>query len=423
MSRFQIPTVFMDYSNATHGRLVNPQQGSFWEWEIQKRSLTVSSGKLGKPGRSSKKVYPTDAKAVSDLDSRMYKKLREGFQYLGTDNPGPITLQTWLTDRYTGFESLAIDSESNLIAAGRHTGEGRKSCEVVVSEAASGAVVRRIALSEFDVWALRWFKGKLILQVDDRVMLLDLEKETTSLLGEGGVFPFLLFEQNAGRLLFSRAGSGGPVISVTDISSNKTLLDLDAIEQRRQTDHRVSHVAALSPSGRLAAICRRLGEIEVHDLSNGRRQLLRGEFPCAAKMQFHPSEAWLAFAEVYGDWRFRLWKLDDGTEDSRFAIADHQRPDGTPHYRACFDFAFSPDGKVLALRDRDWIRLYEFKSQELFASVQQRHVVKIGGTSGFRMFFSPDGRLLTRTDRGIVTVYSDSLTTVQSMAASLPSAR
>ncbi len=396
----------MDYPNTTCGRLVDSERGLFWEWTLSGQDLSTKSGKLGKSGRAAKKNYPTREKAGIDIEDKIYKKLSEGFQYLQADNPGPIALQTHLANAYTGFLSLDIDMERNLLAAVRHTGHGKRSCEVVVIDAASGGVQKRIPLQEFDVSNLQFFEGDLIIQSDDRIQRLNLNTGAVSLLGKDGVFTHLGFKLRTDRLLFSQAGSDGPVINVLDLRSGKTLLELDAREQRYLTDHRITHVGALSPSGKLVAICRRPGEIEIHDLETGRQRFLRGHFPCVLKMAFHPSERWLGFAELYGDWRFRLWQIKDAVEDTRFESLQYAFPDGSLRgSRECFDFAFSPDGKVVALRDQGWIRMHDFESQVMIARLQQRHVVKTFGTGGFRMLYAPDGRLLTRTDRGIVTVY------------------
>jgi predicted DNA-binding WGR domain protein len=394
----------MDYPNVTHGRLINLEKGTFFAWAIDGKCLTTSGGKVGKSGRTTTKGYTDRVKAENDLDAKIYAKLSDGYQFLRSENPGPITLQTWITKQYTGFHSLDIDVERNWIAACRHTRGGQKSCEVLIIDAAAGVVEKQIKLTEFDVWMLRFFAGDVLMQVDDRVMELDLKTGVTSLLGAGGVFPHMNFDLQNGRLLFSTAKGKGPAIQVLDLSTKKVLLDLDASAQRRVADHRVSHVGVLSPSGRIAAICRRPGEIELHDLRRRSCRYLRGDFPCVAKLQFHPSEQWLAFAELYGSWRFRMWRIADGLEDRRFDSLEYTFPDGTPRPRECFDFAFSPEGK-LALRDRDWIRLHDFETQSTIARLQQRHVVKTWGTGGFHMLFARDNRLITRTDRGIVSVY------------------
>src|SRR5262249_49366369 len=155
----------------------------------------------------------------------------------------------------------------------------------------------------------------------------------------------------------------------------------DASAQHHVTDHRVSHVGALSPSGRFAALCRRPGEIEVHDLQTRSCRHLRGDFPCVTKLQFDHSEQWLAFAELYAGWRFRMWRLADGVEDKRFESLEPTSPGGSLRSPECFDFAFSPDGKA-AIRDRDWIRLHDFNTPGTTARLRQRYVVKTIGTGG-----------------------------------------
>src|SRR5580698_10048973 len=107
----------MDYPDSTCGRLIDSERGLFWEWTLRGRDLGTKSGKLGKSGRSATKNYPTNEAAKTDLDQKMYKMLREGFQYLQAGNPGPVALQTHIANTYTGFLSLSIDTERNLLGA------------------------------------------------------------------------------------------------------------------------------------------------------------------------------------------------------------------------------------------------------------------------------------------------------------------
>ena len=350
----------MDYPNVTHGRLIDLQKRKFWAWTIDGKRLTTSSGKVGKASRDTAKSFPDRVKAEKDLEAKLYAKLKDGYQFLRSENPGPSTLQTWMTTAYTGFHSLDLDPERNLIAACRHTGRGQKSCEVLIIDEATGTIEKLIRLTEFDVSTLRFFAGDLLIQVDDRVMELDLKTGVPSLLGAGGVFPHMCFDLQNGRLLYSHAKDGKrPAIQVLDLSTRKILLDLDASAQQYVADHHIRHVGSLSPSGRIAAICRRPGEIEIYDLQKQVCHYVAGEFPCVTKLQFHRSEQWLAFAELYGNWRFRLWRIADGLEDKRFESLEYTYPDGLPRPRKCFDFAFSPDGNV-AIRDQDWIRWHDF---------------------------------------------------------------
>jgi predicted DNA-binding WGR domain protein len=394
----------MDYPNLTQGRLIHPQKRTFWTWAIEGKRLTTSSGKVGKAGRVTAKNYPDRMKAEKDLEAKHYAKLGEGYQFLQSENPGPLALQTWIANQYTGFHSLDLDVERNWIAVCRHTGRGQKLCEILILDAATGAIQKLIKLKEFDVSTLRFFAGNVVIQADDRVLELDLATGTTCLLGADGVFPHLDFDLQNGRLLHSTAKGKVPVIQVLDLATRKILLDLDASDQRRVTDHHIRHVGVLSPSGKMAAICRRPGEIELHDVRKKSCRYLRGEFPCVTKLQFHPSEQWLAFTELYEDWRFRLWRIADGLEDSRFDALEYTYPDGTQRPQECFDFAFSPQGNV-ALRDGDWIRVHDFETLRTIARLQQRHVVKSWGTGGLHLLFAGDHRLLTRTDRAIVSVY------------------
>src|SRR5436190_15450675 len=99
----------MNHPNPTHGRLVDPLENAFWDWTIDGRHVTTTSGKLSKAGRTHTKTYRNANEATDDLDNKMYKKLKEGFHYRQSENPGPIILQTWLTDRYTGFMSVDLD--------------------------------------------------------------------------------------------------------------------------------------------------------------------------------------------------------------------------------------------------------------------------------------------------------------------------
>ena len=126
--------------------------------------------------------------------------------------------------------------------------------------------------------------------------------------------------------------------------------------------------------------------------------------PSGAAHVNRPWHAWGTFTELYEDWRFRLWRIADGLEDSRFDALAYTYPDGNQRPRECFDFAFGPQGNV-ALRDGDWIRVHDFETQRTIARLQQRHVVKSWGTGGLHLLFARDHRLLTRTDRGIVSVY------------------
>jgi hypothetical protein len=129
----------------------------------------------------------------------------------------------------------------------RHTGGGKRSCEVLLIDAATGALAKQIKLKEFDLSSLRFFASDLLLQADDRVMQLDAATGVTSLLGADGVFPHLCFDLQNGRLLYSTAKGKTPVIQVLDLATNKVLLDLDASAQQRVADHRISHVGALVP--------------------------------------------------------------------------------------------------------------------------------------------------------------------------------
>lgn len=396
----------MEHSKAPSGRLVDPIRDRFWDWQLQSRDLLTTSGKIGQSGRTTTKAFPEPCDAESELERKIYAKLREGFLHFGRDNPGPIALQTWLTNVYTGFQSIDLDVRTNRIAAGRHTGKGGQSCEIVLLDAETGAVEERLPLAEFDVSTVRFFEDDLIAQSNDRVMRIDLRSGASIILGGGGIFPFLPFDIRAGRMLLSRASSAGPVVQVIDLRSSAVLLELDARKQTHAADHHIRPIGALSPSGNLAALCRLPGEIEVHDLRSGRCKWLRGEFPCVTKIEFHPSENRIGFTEFYEGWRFRLWHLEGGGEDTRFESLEYLFTNGEPRRaRECFDFAFSPDGRALALRDCGSIRVHDFESQAPIARYQQRHVAKSAGKGGFRLVWAPDGRLITRTDLGILTVY------------------
>jgi predicted DNA-binding WGR domain protein len=87
----------MDHRNATQGRLLHLQKQTFWEWTIAGNRLTTCSGKVGKAGRATAKSYKDRVKAEKDLEAKHYAKLGEGYQLLRSENPGPITLQTWIT--------------------------------------------------------------------------------------------------------------------------------------------------------------------------------------------------------------------------------------------------------------------------------------------------------------------------------------
>lgn len=393
-------------ANAGHGRLVSDQKGAFWEWCLEDTTLTTTSGKLGKTGRKNSKVHSSIEKATRDLDSRHFKKLQEGFTLRCEDNSGRIAMQTMLTPAFTGFAACDLAEDASQIAACRHTGSGNRACEIAMIDVSSGATTDVIALEEFDLSKIQFYDGNLIFQADDRVHKLDVGSGDITSLGTDGIFPHLLFDCRGNRLLYSRSGTAGPVIVVTDLLSGKTLLEVDAAQQERVTDHQISHVGALSPSSSLVAVCRRPGEIEIYNIDDGTEFVLQGDFPCVSRIRFHPSEECLGFTEYYGDWRFRLWSLSEGKEDNRFEslpAARNDEVDGLPF--ACYDFSFDSSGRLVALRDGDWIRIYDFTSLEAVVHQQQRHVVKAFGASGFVVDFVGADRLLTRTDRGILTLY------------------
>lgn len=396
--------------NALHGRLVNAQKGAFWDWSIDGATLTTTSGKLGQSGRQTTKVHSSIDKATSDLESRHYKKLRDGFRLLSGDNSGQIAMQTWLTGEYTGFAAFDMAPDGKWIAACRHAGQGNRACEIAMIDAGTGDVTQVISLDEFDFSKIRFHDNHLIVQADDRISKLDIESGHATRLAEGGVFSHLRFDLHAGRVMLSRSGRSSPVIVVLDLLTGQTLLELDASEQRHITDHRIAHVGALSPSGTLAALCRRQGEIEIYNLKDGTNTVIRGDFPCVSKLQFHPSEEWLGFCEYYGNWRFRLWSLRENREDDRFGSLMYTFPDGSPRpVRECYDFGFDSTGTLLALRDGGWLSIHNFDTQKSVLRIEQRHVVKVCGTSGFVMQFVKGGRIITRTDRGVITLYDSVL--------------
>ena len=130
--------------NESSGRLLNLSKGTFWDWNLKDCELTTSTGKTGKNGRQTSRSHASCDKARKDLERKHYRKLREGFVLLGTDNPGPICVQTWLTREYTGFCAFDIEQNTNRIAAGRHTGQGGRACELVLMDAATGEIVQSI---------------------------------------------------------------------------------------------------------------------------------------------------------------------------------------------------------------------------------------------------------------------------------------
>ncbi|MCD0460006.1 WGR domain-containing protein [Roseiconus lacunae] len=397
MSTFPIPA---------SGRLTNIEKNSFWDWSLDGKSLTTVSGKLGRDGRKTTKKHPSEEKAASDLESKHFKKLREGFRHLHAENPGPIALQTFFAAHYTGFMSFDLQSERNELAACRSTQADPASCEIVVLDPESGSETKLVSLDVSDVSCLRWHDHRIVFQADDRVSVLDIESQKIDNFGKGGVFPHFEFDLQAGRLLSSRSGTSGPIIAVDELLTGQTLLEIDASEQERVTDHHIQHVGALAPSGKLVAICRQKGEIEIYNLDDGTNTIIRGDFPCVSKLQFHPSGEWIGLTEHYGDWRFRVWSLSDGREDSRFRELQFRFSNGIPRpTSSCFDFSFSPSGKLLALRDNGWIQIRDFHNQKELYRIEQNHVVRDTGTSGFRIHYAADGRLVTRTDRGVLTVY------------------
>ena len=393
--------------NALRGRLVNAQKGTFWDWNHEDETLATTSGKLGQSGRQTKKTHTSIDKAKSDLESKHYKKLKEGFRLLSSYNPGRIAMQTWLTNEYTGFAAFDMAPDGSRIAASRHTGQGNRQCEIAIIDALTGEAKQVISIEEFDLSKIRFHDDQLVIQADDRISKLNLESGQTTSIADGGVFTHLRFDLQADRIMFSRSGETGPVIVVLDLPTGQTLLELDAREQRYVTDHHIAHVGAISPSGTLAALCRRQGEIEVFNLNDGSKTFIRGDFPCVSKLLFHPSENWLGFTELYGDWRFRLWSLIENKEDDRTESLSYTFDDGTPRPgRECYDFDFDPAGRLLILRDGGWLHVHNFETRQSVLRIEQRHVVKKWGTSGFVMKFAEDGRVITRTDRGVITLYN-----------------
>lgn len=67
---------------------------------------------------------------------------------------------------------------------------------------------------------------------------------------------------------------------------------------------------------------------------------------------------------------------------------------------ALYDMAFSPDGKILALRDRDGINLWDAETLQPIGKPLQR-------TVGHIMAFSPDGKILAASyDDGTITLWN-----------------
>lgn len=384
--------------NATKGRLINRDKGAFWEWKIKGKELTTVSGKEGANGKKTTKTHPSPDKAGKDLESKHYKKMKEGFKLYAQDNPGPTVFQTWLTSEYTGFAAFDFDPQQNRIAACRHTGHGGESCEIVFFDAATGDTTQTIELELCDLSKLRFYQGGLIAQSDDRVMRIDPDTGQTDTLGEEGVFPNLVFDLQQDLLMFSRSSKKDTVIAVLDLKTGKTLLEVNANEDHDVPIHRVAYACALSPKGAAAALCQKAGEIELYNLKDGKRQLITGDFSFAAKIQFDRAGKWLGLIEEYGEWGFRLWEIAGKNKKPR-AMPAADLSSGN-----CFDFAFDPTSPSLAVREGDWLHLYELGTHQLKTRIQLRHVVRTFGAGGFHLVYAEDGRVLTRTDRGVLAL-------------------
>lgn len=388
------------------GRLILPTNNTFWDWELAGTTLTTRSGAVGKNGRSSAKRFTNAVKALAEIDRKHFQKLRDGYIFRVAENPGSLLLERHFSSTYTGFTAMADDPHSNTIFAARHTGHGDKRCELVAFDATTGIDTQCLPLKEFDLWKLHPHGGSLYWQADGRVKRVNPTTGTIQPIGTGGMFPFLEFDLQGDRLLLSHTHGGQCVLEVLTLPTLESVWRIDVSAQRHVDDHKIHHVAALSPSGRWVAFCRQPGRIELYDLERDRRRTITGTFPCLQKIAFHPSEEWFAGIEQYGQWLFRAWSIA-GEEDTRWQKLKYIYPDGSVNRnRECFDFAFAPSGKVVALREGATVRLHDCKTRRLRTRIPIHHVARPWNTGGLHLQFTTTDQLLTRTDSGVIALHA-----------------
>jgi WD40 repeat protein len=205
--------------------------------------------------------------------------------------------------------------------------------------------------------------------------------------------------------------ASGDRLPMTD-RGQMVLVDVDSGARRLEIplpalrDHRQNQEGALSPSGRLAALSCEAGRIDVFNLDTGARRTLTGEFPWVRELQFHPSDRYLALTEHYGETRLRVLSLETGEEVTQRHVPE-QRPSGEAIREGeCWTFDFSPDGRQIAVRDRDRVLLYDWDEGRPVVELRPEFCVAPNREGGFRLLFNRDSRtLLVRTDLGVIALY------------------
>jgi predicted DNA-binding WGR domain protein len=390
-------------------RLKEPAGARYWEGRIEGTSLVTTSGTEGGPARTTRKSFADAPSAAEALEKKRLERLREGYVYAA---PGPVTdwglaLRLNVSRVYTGFLSLDYDAARERIAAARpHQKESQQECELLLYDVRTGAVQRTLTLRAFDLQQVRLDapRERIIVRADGRVFQINLDTEARQRLAAQRMPIFFEFHlSEAGDRLL--AGDEGRLV-VLQVEDGTVLLEV-AVEERG--GHQANQVAALSPSGRLAALARNPGEVELYDVDTGSRRTLTGGFPYARQLKIHPSERYLALTEHYE--RRGLWVLDLGTGEDlsqRFHhphLLDFDRP-ARPARPECFDFDFSADGSLLAVRHRDRILLLDFETGEKRAEIRQPHCAGTAGSGAFHLTFArTNDTLAVRTDVGVISLH------------------
>jgi WD40 repeat protein len=184
----------------------------------------------------------------------------------------------------------------------------------------------------------------------------------------------------------------GQWVIVLDVNNHPVLLDGESLEPVRRFPSSLSariEALAVSPDGHLLAGATEEGLFFWDVRAAWARPPLRLG-PCAAPLVFSPDGALVAVQARAAFPHVVLVNAARGRHHATLGAST-----------GAFDFAFSPDGAVIATVGEETLRVWDVKSGE------ERRSLSLGGEEGLRsVAFTPDGRLLALgTSAGHVRVW------------------
>lgn len=376
--------------------LINPKNQKTWSIRIDGNEVIAQSGK-----RVSAKEFPSREAAEKDYSKKVWAKFKSGFIHQDeSPDPQKPSLQFYFNEKYSGFYAMDLAPSGNLLALSKppvKSGNG----EFWTVQLNPFVINRPTPAPRFDYYGLQFLDDEEQLLVhDDRVISLrNLNSGVSKTLAKGN-YKGEVTAHCANMVLIAQDKDDFMVMDLrTEAELLRIPMSLAGIDNASSTS------CGISPDGKLIAVSREPGKVEVWDIAAKEVRIsLDMETDTVSKFKFHPNGQHLLLLDQ--NISLKIYDLETGNVLPLPYKVEFSYPSGEKFPVEGFgSFALSPTGKQIAAintyRGVREIAFFDYESGAYLASIFPEYLLK-----GCKVSFSRDGKqLVIRTDYGLVAVY------------------